>query len=308
MKFKTKIIMKAQKLIPLIFFFTILSGCGNKSERSFDSDVKLPLTQTESGTISTNEKVIQTKETNQISQYTSTPSLKDRMIIRTGTMNLETEDFDESLKSITELASRYGGYITNSGSSVNTSGKKQGTAEARIPAQNFDSFVSESGKTGKVMSVNINGNDITEEFIDIEARCKTQKALEERLINLLNEKTAVLTDVVEVEEKLAEVRAQIESMEGRMRLLKNQSEYSTLTISIFEPSLLQTSAGGGFLYEIEEAFAKGLNGFTEVLSGLITFIISFSPVLMIGILIYMFIKKYLRKRKLRSTEIQTAAG
>lgn len=299
--------MKAQKLIPLIFLFTILSGCGNKSERSFDSDMKLSLPQSESGTLSSTGKVFQTQETNQNSQFLSLPFFKERMIIRTGTMNLETEDFDESLKSITELASRYRGYITNSGSSVNTSGKKQGTAEARIPAQNFDSFVSESGKTGKVMSVNINGNDITEEFIDIEARCKNQKALEERLINLLNLKTAVLTDVVEVEEKLAEVRAQIESMEGRMRFLKNQSEYSTLTISLFEPSLLQTSAGGGFLYELEEAFAKGLNGFTEVLSGLITFIVAFSPVLMIGILLSFLIKKYLRKRKLRRAEIQTSA-
>lgn len=289
--------MKAQKLIFVIFTFALLNGCGNKSEKIYDSDSKLTGVLTESISPSTTEKVIQTKDKALISRDLIAPVLKDRMIIRTGTMNLETENFDESEKAIKDLAIRFSGYITNSGSSVNTSGKKQGTIEARIPSQNFDSFVSEAGKSGKVMSLNINGNDITEEYIDIDARCKTQKALEERLIKLLEEKTARLTDVVEVEEKLADVRSQIESMEGRMRFLKSQSDFSTLTVSIFEPSLLQTSTGGGFFYEIEEAFGKGLNGFTEVLSGLITFLVAFSPLFILGLLLYVILRKYFRNRK-----------
>ncbi|HMS34109.1 MAG TPA: DUF4349 domain-containing protein [Ignavibacteria bacterium] len=300
--------MKAKKSILLILAFALLSGCGNKSENtSTDSDIKLSGTLSETRSPFTSEKIIQANDKKVITSDIITPVFKDRMIIRTGTMNLETENFTETVKTITELASGFNGYITNSGSSVNTSGKKQGTVEARIPSQNFDNFISEAGKTGKVMSLNINGDDITEEYIDTDARCKTQKALEERLIKLLEEKTAKLADVVEVEEKLADVRAQIESMEGRLRFLKSQSDYSTLTVSIFEPSLLQTSTGGGFFYEIEEAFGKGLNGFTEVLSGLITFIVSFSPVLILGIIIYLTLKKYFRNRKIKKTEIQTSA-
>jgi major membrane immunogen (membrane-anchored lipoprotein) len=296
--------MKAQKLILVIFTFALLNGCGDKSEKIFDSDTKLSGITTESGLPSTTKKVVQDTKTKQVSLDLNVPVLKERMIIRTGTMNLETENFDESEKAIKDLASRFSGYITNSGSSVNTSGKKQGTIEARIPSQNYDSFVSEAGKSGKVMSVNINGNDITEEYIDIDARCKTQKALEERLIKLLEEKTARLTDVVEVEEKLADVRSQIESMEGRMRFLKSQSDFSTLTVSLFEPSLLQTSTGGGFFYEIEEAFGKGLNGFTEVLSGLITFIVAFSPVFIIGLLLYVTLRRYFRNRKIKKEVVQ----
>ena len=113
--------------------------------------------------------------------------------------------------------------------------------------------------------------------------------------------------MVEVEEKLAGVRAQIESMEGRMRFLKSQSEFSTLTISLYEPSLLQTSTGGGFFYEIEEAFKKGLNGFTDVLTGLITFVIAFSPVLLIGSLIFLLIRKYFRNRKIKKADIPLTA-
>ncbi|MBK8551943.1 MAG: DUF4349 domain-containing protein [Ignavibacteria bacterium] len=203
---------------------------------------------------------------------------------------------------------RQNGYITNSNSSVNTSGKKQGIIEARIPLQNFDTFISNVSKSGKVMSLNVTGNDITEEYIDLEARHKTQKALEERLIELLEEKTAKLTDVVEVEQKLADVRAQIESMEGRMRYLKNQSDFSTLSISLFEPSLLQTSSGGGFFYEISEAFKEGLNGFTDVLTGLITFMIAFSPVLIFGLIVFVLIRRLVLKRKNKKPDVQVQAG
>ena len=299
--------MKAQKFILVIFTFALLSGCGNKSGRSVDSDSRSSGIQTELFQPTATEDKIQNPSFKQISIDMTEPLIKDRMIIRKGTMSLETEKFEESEKSITGLASRLNGYITNSGSSTNTSGKKQGTIEARIPAKNFDEFVSEAGKTGKVMSLNVTGNDITEEFIDIDARCKTQKALEDRLIKLLDEKAAKLTDVVEVEEKLAGVRAQIESMEGRMRFLKSQSEFSTLTISLYEPSLLQTSTGGGFFYEIEEAFKKGLNGFTDVLTGLITFVIAFSPALLIGSLIFLLIRKYFRNRKIKKADIPLTA-
>ena len=60
-------------------------------------------------------------------------------------------------------------------------------------------------------------------------------------------------------------------------------------------------------YEIQEAFGKALNGFTEVLPGLITFIVAFSPLLILGIIIYLSLKKYFRNRKIKKTEIQTSA-
>ena len=178
--------MKAQKFILVIFTFALLIGCGNKSGRSVDSDSRSS-GQTELFQPTATEDKNQNPSLKQISLDISEPVIKDRMIIRKGTMSLETEKFEESEKAITGLAAGLNGYITNSGSSVNTSGKKQGTIEARIPAKNFDEFVSEAGKSGKVMSLNVTGNDITEEFIDIDARSKTQKALEDRLIKLLDE-------------------------------------------------------------------------------------------------------------------------
>jgi Domain of unknown function (DUF4349) len=179
-----------------------------------------------------------------------------RMIIRTGTMSMEVDSYDET--------------------------------EVKI----------ELSKIGKVMNRNISGKDVTEEYMDADARLKTQRELESRLLKLLEEKTARLTDVVEVEQKLANVRENIEKTEGKMRYLKDQASYSTLTVSVYEPSLLNTSSGGGFFYELGQGVKKGLSGFTSVLAGLITVVIALLPLIIIALVIIYLAMRYLKKRKL----------
>jgi hypothetical protein len=219
------------------------------------------------------------------------------MIIRSGTMNLEVDKYDDTESKIKEITNSFNGYITNTTSSLNASGKKQGTITIRVASDKFDGLLTELSKIGKVMNQNISGKDVTEEYMDSEARVKTQRELENRLLKLLEEKTARLTDIVDVEQKLAGVRENIEKTEGRMRYLKDQASYSTLAVSVYEPSMLVTSTGGGFFYELGRGFEKGLTGFTAVLSALITFIIAFLPVLVIVYIIFIIIRKYLRKRK-----------
>jgi uncharacterized coiled-coil protein SlyX len=224
-----------------------------------------------------------------------------RMIIRSGTMNLEAESFGETELKVKQISGGLGGYITNSSAVVNPSGKKQGAITIRVAADKFDMLIDELGKIGKVMNQNISGRDVTEEFMDSEAQLKTQQELEARLLKLLSEKTANLSAIVEVEQKLAAVRENIEKTQGRMRMLKDQASYSTLTVSIFEPAILNTSSGGGFFYELGLGIEKGLSGFTSVLSGIITIIIALSPVIVIfGLIIYIVVK-YIKKRKLVKT-------
>lgn len=165
-------------------------------------------------------------------------------------------------------------------------------------------MIKDMGNFGKILNSQINGNDVTSEYIDLQARMTTQAELEKRLLSLLNEKTAKLVDVVEVEEKLSSVRQNIEQSQGRMKYLKNQSDFSTLTVSVYEPSLMITSSGGGFFYEIERGFSKGLKGFTEVLSGMITFFIALMPVvILILILTYIAVLIY---KKLKTRKLKTA--
>lgn len=305
--------MKAQKIFIVLIFVGIVGGCGNKS-KDISFNETAPTTSEDVNTrdgrymdkVSTSGTGDEQKDLGKIQNVFNSeiPVLKDRMIIRSGTMNIEIENYAESDRKVSEAVARAGGYVSNTTTNVNVSGKKQGTIQVRIPADKFDGFVKDVSSIGKVMSENISGNDVTEEFIDLEARQKTQRELEKRLLDLLNEKTAKLVDVVEVEEKLSSVRENIERTEGRMRFLKNQSSYSTLSISLFEPALLQTSSGGGFFYEMKAAVVKGLEGFTDVLGGLVAFIIAFSPVLIFIFVVMFFVRRYLKNRKSRIANVQ----
>jgi len=298
--------LKSTAVILFLFLFILSSGCqkkdkevistqpsGTTEEREMTKSDQAPTMQKQLTGVQDKEK----QTGNIIDQGTQIKDVTKRMIIRMGNMGIEVEKFDDAVNKVTEVTKKYSGYISNSSSSQNSSGKKQGTLVLKVPADKYDMLIAEVSTVGKVMSQNINANDITEEYIDLEAREKTQKELEQRLLKLLSEKTARLTDVVEVEQKLASVRQIIESIDGKMRYLKNQSEMSTLTLSLYEPAILVTSSGGGFFYELEQAIKKGLRGFTEILSGMITLLIALLPIIILVLIIYWIIKRIIKKRK-----------
>ncbi len=292
--------------ILLILVLFLINGCGKKSDSLSDSDKYI---FNKENVLSQDRLDLEYTLQTYISDEGKTEDLKpvmDRLIIRKGSMNIETDNYDQSEKKISDAAKSFKGFLTNTSSGMNEAGKKQGSVTARIPADNFDAFISEISKTGKVISQNISGNDVTEEYIDLEARQKTQRELERRLLELLDSKTAGLSDVVEVEEKLSKVRENIERTEAKMKYLKDKSAFSTLTVNLSEPSMIQTSSEGGFFYEIKNGFKKGMEGFSEKISNMIAFVIAFSPVIILLLLILYFIKKYFINRKINSLANKTS--
>ncbi len=294
--------MKNKNLILLIFTAILMltfSACENKS----DNEIQTQKSNDESGT-NYNKSAPMTMETLQKETEQSNRTQSDekidaskRLVIKSGKMSLEVDKYDEAEAKITEITNKYGGNISSSASSMSSSGKKQGTITVRIPADKFDGFVSEVSQTGKVMSQNINASDVTEEYIDLEARLKTQKELEQRLYDLLKTKTSGLSDILEIENKLADVRSKIESTEGRMKFLMSQASFSTLAISVYEPNLLETTSGGGFFSEIRDAVISGLKGLTNVIKFLIIAFIALLPFLIIAYIIYIIIRRKIRKKK-----------
>lgn len=310
--------MKYAKLLALAYiipFIVALNGCqqsdkqtGNqqpldnkKSDRQsapITYDLESSTSEPKSNSLGLSQEQDNLKQINYQQQQENYNTQDKRMIIRSGSMQLEADNFGDTEAKVKQIVNGVNGYLTNSTSQLNASGKKQGTITIRVSADKFDALVDELSKVGKVMNQNISGKDVTEEFMDAEARLKTQRELETRLLQILSEKTANLTALVEVEQKLASVRENIEKTEGRMRFLKDQASYSTLTLSIFEPAILTTSTGGGFFHEIGQGIKRGLTGFTAVISGIITFIIALSPILAIlGLGIYVTVR-VIRKRKL----------
>lgn len=281
----------------LIFLY---GGCENKSEKDV---IPKQQSQYETGTDYDKSAPMtmetRQKETEQINRTQPDEKIDatKRLVIKSGKMSVEVDKYDEAESKITEVTNKYGGNISTSASSMSSGGKKQGTITVRIPADKFDAFVTEVSQIGKVMSQNINASDVTEEYIDLEARLKTQKELEQRLYDLLKTKTSGLSDILEIENKLADVRSKIESTEGRMKYLMSQASFSTLAISVYEPNLLETTSGGGFFSEIWDAVVSGLKGLTSVIKFIIIAFIALLPFLIIAYIIYIIIRKKIRKKK-----------
>lgn len=313
--------MKNQIILALaVLSFSVLlyEGCSHKDSTNTPGTFYEDRKNTETGDKTLTQTVPKSGNTGMLKDVTNIPDqnqpLNDdlfntpdkRLIIRSGIMSIEVDKYDETESKIRDIAKKYDAYITNTSASLNPNGKKQGTITLRVPSDKFDGLLGELRSSGKEMNENISGKDVTEEYMDSEARLKTQRQLEERLLKLLDEKTAKLTDIVDVEQKLSGVRENIERTEGRMKYLKDQAAYSTITVSVYEPSLLTTSTGGGFFYELEQSIKRGLNGFTTILSGLITIIIAIIPIAIPVYLLIYFSIRYFKKRKKAVPQVKPA--
>ena len=157
------------------------------------------------------------------------------MVIRNGHASVEVDKLDPAIVKLRQLASQLGGYVANSSMVSGRDQVPSAMLELKIPAQKFDQAINGLGTLGKVESVNATAEDVGEEFVDVTARVNNAKRLEERLIDLLANRTGRLQDVLSVERELARVREEIERYEGRLRYLKSRVAVSTLSVNLHEP-------------------------------------------------------------------------
>lgn len=198
-----------------------------------------------------------------IDQSTAAPA----MVIRTGQAFIEVDKIDPAIMKIRQLSAQVGGYIANSSISGGHDQIRQATLELKMPSGRYDDALGLLASLGKVETVNSSAQDVGEEFVDVTARVTNSRRLEERLLNLLANRTGKLEDVLRVERELARVREEIERYEGRLRYLSAHVAMSTLTITVHEPGpLLGNSPGEN---PIAAAIRRAWRNFIAVLAGTI---------------------------------------
>jgi hypothetical protein len=227
----------------------------------------------------------------------------ERKIIRNGKLTIETDSPTSGQSKITSIAESLGGFVI-------TSEFKQGGASAsesviitvRVPATQFNEALEKIRTTGnQVLNENVTGQDVTEEFLDLEARIKTKKALEAQFLEIMKQAKNV-SDALEVQTEISNVRTEIERMEGRKRFLQNQASLSTIIITLqTPPPILVSTSTSGFGHSIKQAFAEGIDLAALIVLGLIRLIIVLIPItlfifLPLG-LILKFIVRRLRNNK-----------
>lgn len=241
------------------------------------------------------------------SQQSAVPT--DRKIIRNAEIALESDSPEESQNRITEIAQSKGGFLVESQQS--SSDARSTTRDViqltlRIPADKFTEALDEIRKTAKrVVIETVKGQDVTEQFIDIEAQLKAKKALELQFLEIMKRANTV-ADALEVHTQLAEVRGEIEKIEGRKRFLENQTALSTIKVNLQSPAAISASSAG-FGYRLTDSFGRGIEIALNFILGLITFIIGVLPfALFIGLPAFFVGRYYWRNRQRKKTASEIA--
>ena len=188
------------------------------------------------------------------------------MVIRTGQTSIEVDSLEQAVSQVRLLAGRIGGYVANTTMQTGRGQLRSASLELKIPAERFEEGLSGLAPIGKLESVNVNAEDVGEEFTDVTARMGNSRRLESRLIDLLATRTGKLKDVLDVEQELARVRGEIERYEGRLRYLRAHAVLSTLTIYVHEPLPVVGHAGSSV---IGEAFKQAWRNFVALVAACI---------------------------------------
>ncbi|MEP7338695.1 MAG: DUF4349 domain-containing protein [Acidobacteriota bacterium] len=240
----------------------------------------------------------------------------ERKIIRNAELTLELDSPEEAQRRIAAIAEKHGGFVVNSESRRNNGNQQTAprvaiTVVARVPASKFNQVVEEIRQTGSsVLHSKETGQDVTEEFIDLEARIRAKRALESQFLEIMKRAQKV-SEALEVQTELAEVRGEIEQMEGRRRFLENQAALSTITITLQTPTPIVAATTGGFWHGIKLAFGDGLDTAAEIVLGLIRFVIVMIPVVLLIVLPLWLAVRWLRRRvewPKRAAAVATDAG
>ena len=192
----------------------------------------------------------------------------ERKIIKIGDIRFETKDLNQTKSIIAKSVADLKGYISEE-SQNNSDYRKENKLVVRVPAGQFDSLLNVLGThAGHFDSKNIHTQDVTEEFIDVSARLKTQRDLETQYAQVLKQAKNV-KEIMEVQGYLAEVREKIESAEGRLRYLSNQVGFSTLTIHFYK-TVGSAGHSRGFFWRLTHEFGNGWEGFLSLIIGFVS--------------------------------------
>jgi len=185
----------------------------------------------------------------------------------------------------------YNAYIAESRSWIDSNDKKNIYYNLRIPSENFSAAINEVSLLAEVTSSRISSRDVTEEYVDVEARLKNLKLQEQRYRDLLNRAEKV-EDILKVERELERIRGTIESLEGRMNYLKNQISLSTLEINISHPTPI-TGEEWGFVKAVQNA----VKAMAESFYNMIIKLGSSLPYLLLFVFLYSAFKTIQGKNK-----------
>ena len=275
--------MKIYKILILLLTFLIFS-CSSESETGVFPESKMSV----SPEMAMMEDV-------RISTPPTSLGNEEKKIQRNANISIEVKNLDESISKLNEIILLLNAEIVSSNKGGMDFGQPYANIRIRVLSGNLDSAINEFKKLStKIISENIYTNDVTEEFIDTEARLKIMKSTEDRFNSLLL-KSETVEEIIQVEKELMRIRGDIESLEGRLNYLSKTTDTSEINLNLNEQIPIT-----GESWKINDSFTsalQNLSSFAKWLADFIINIIVFIPAIIVIALIIIFLRKLIKNRK-----------
>lgn len=213
-------------------------------------------------------------------------------IIKTANLRFATANIDESYALVQKSAQKYKAILQNDNTGKDYYSVYRNVT-LRIPKQHFDAFINDLSKGVAYFDrKEISAQDVSEEFVDLEARLKAKQTLENRYLELLSKANKV-SEILEIEKELANIREEIEAKQGRLQYLQSRVAMSTITIEMYTEKPQGTGTTVSYGSKMWNALKSGFNGLSSFFLG----ILYVWPFILILAIVFFIIRRKLRRKK-----------
>lgn len=301
--------MKLRKLTALLLVFAmtalLMTGCGassdSKSEMAMpEAAAPMEAPMMEEMKYDAGDAIYSTSATGGTSANVQT----GQKLIRKVNIDAETEDLETLLGSLTSQINALGGYIEQqelyNGSSYSSYRHRSANLTIRIPADKLDSFIGQVKDVSNVVSYNESQDDVTLTYVSTESRIKALETEQERLLELLS-KAENMSDLLEIEARLTDVRYELENVTSQLRVLANKVDYATVYLYISQVKVYTEVEEQTVWQRIGSGFKQNLVDIGENMEDFFVWLVTYSPqvVLWAGIIAIaiVLLRRRSRKRK-----------
>lgn len=201
----------------------------------------------------------------------------ETQIIKTAQATIEVKDVTASVEVLKTLAVQKGGYLSSSNLQKNYNNQLTATVVLRVPQSAFENTLEGVKAIGTVKSVSTQGEDVTEEYVDLTAQ-KTAYQNQLDAYNRIMAKSDKVEDILKVQEQIERVQVELDRIEGRMRYLNSRIDLSTITVTLQEPEPVGGETGHSFISAIND----GIAGFLGMIDTIIILLLTLLPLIVIG--------------------------
>ena len=235
----------------------------------------------------------------------------EQKLIKTVRMDVETEDLEALLPQISSRIIALDGYVENqelyNGSSYSSYRSRSANLTIRVPAENLAGFVEDVKGVSNVISYNESTENVTLQYVSTESRMKALEVEQERLLELLA-KAENMSDLLEIEARLTDVRYELENVTSQLRVLANQVDYATIYLYISQVKVYTETEEQTVWQRIGSGFKENLQDIGEDLTDFFVWVITYSPQLILWAAIItgaaVVLKRKLAKKKVSRKPIQ----